>query len=445
MRTTSAQAKGRRFEEVGLVGSANLHLEPELASQLVSAAQSRSPVSLGARRTASPHEFYRYPARFSPELARAAILSFSQPGELVIDPFVGGGTSTVEAMLAGRRSVSSDINSLATFVTRVKVTPLTARQCDDVKAWADGAPTRLKLNRPAPDVSQWDSEGYFRHLTTPSTWRLSKAIALALESLEGLEPAVERFCRCVVLRTAQWALDMRQSLPSVDEFRTVLRNNGVQMADVAADFSRNLPDSPSKPIIVDVGVPGLAFRLKGTGLPPPALILTSPPYPGVYVNYHRWKLRGRKEVRAAYWIAASRDGHGLAHYTMSARADPTLDSYFSKLEAAFHDIARFAGPSTVVMQVVGFNDPDHQLPRYLQVMARAGFTELTSPLLATRSDGRLWREVPGRRWWTAARTKRDVAPHTAREVVLFHSPTTRLRLFDVQVANRFQYREQDGS
>ena len=44
------------------------------------------------------HNFYRYPARFSPEFAKQAILAFSKPDDLVLDPFMGGGTTLVEAL-----------------------------------------------------------------------------------------------------------------------------------------------------------------------------------------------------------------------------------------------------------------------------------------------------------------------------------------------------------
>ena len=57
------------------------------------------------------HRFYRYPARFSPIFARACIEAFSKPGDLVLDPYMGGGTTVVEAMALGRQAVGSDINS----------------------------------------------------------------------------------------------------------------------------------------------------------------------------------------------------------------------------------------------------------------------------------------------------------------------------------------------
>src|SRR5256885_15594173 len=70
------------------------------------------------------HLFYRYPARFSPAFVRAAIEVFTEPGDLVADPFMGGGTSLVEAVVLGRPGIGADISSLARFVAQVKGTPL---------------------------------------------------------------------------------------------------------------------------------------------------------------------------------------------------------------------------------------------------------------------------------------------------------------------------------
>jgi DNA modification methylase len=50
--------------------------------------------------TGAPHDFYRYPARFSPVFAREAIKTFTNPGDFVLDPFCGGGTTLVEAQSA---------------------------------------------------------------------------------------------------------------------------------------------------------------------------------------------------------------------------------------------------------------------------------------------------------------------------------------------------------
>jgi hypothetical protein len=62
------------------------------------------------------HDFYKYPARFSPTFVRAAIETFTKPGDLVLDPHVGGGTTIVESRALGREGVGIDINPLAEFV-----------------------------------------------------------------------------------------------------------------------------------------------------------------------------------------------------------------------------------------------------------------------------------------------------------------------------------------
>jgi len=77
------------------------------------------------------HNFYYYPARFSPELAKEIVSTFSSAGDWFFDPFMGGGTSIVESLALGRYAIGVDINSLAWFVTLGKTTPLTSSDLKD--------------------------------------------------------------------------------------------------------------------------------------------------------------------------------------------------------------------------------------------------------------------------------------------------------------------------
>ncbi len=390
--------------------------------QLKEAALSRAPISLGTRRTSSPHEFYRYPARFTPAFARSVIDAFSKPGDFVLDPFVGGGTTAVEALLSGRQCLAADLNPLSTFVTRVKTRPLPEQSQASVRGWIGRLSSAMLLNRPVPIDERWYEKGYMKGLDTRATWRIGRVIQLALAEVDTSDRLAAGFCRCIVLRTAQWALDMRSIVPTVAEFRSAMIANGQAMLGVAIAFAASVPEAAHLPYVVQDGLPGLADAVAEFRLQKPTLVLTSPPYPGVYVNYHRWKLQGRREIPAPYWITSQLDGRGLAHYTMHARADRSLVTYFDRLRSAFEDLARLVDRRTVVVQLVGFNNPDDQLPRYLGAMNEAGFEEVALRELATADDGRLWRSVPSRRWWAEAQSRRTVVPHTAREVVLFHQP-----------------------
>ncbi|BCU69691.1 TRM11 family SAM-dependent methyltransferase [Stygiolobus caldivivus] len=51
-----------------------------------------------------------YRGNFAPQIPRAVILKYTKPGDLVLDPMVGSGTTCVEAILLGRDCIGVDIN-----------------------------------------------------------------------------------------------------------------------------------------------------------------------------------------------------------------------------------------------------------------------------------------------------------------------------------------------
>lgn len=132
-----------------------------LPEALLSAALSKSP-SQGFT-----HTFYKYPARFSPEFARAAIHTFSKPGDVILDPFMGSGTTLVEALIAGRHGIGSDINSLAYFLGQVKTTILMPDDCDIILRWLEVTKPRLLLNQATKCDNHTNDERYQRGIPWP--------------------------------------------------------------------------------------------------------------------------------------------------------------------------------------------------------------------------------------------------------------------------------------
>src|SRR5271167_2871719 len=59
-----------------------------------------------------------YRGNWSPYIPRNLILRYTKPGDLVLDPFVGGGTTAIEAKLLGRQCIALDINEAALQQTR---------------------------------------------------------------------------------------------------------------------------------------------------------------------------------------------------------------------------------------------------------------------------------------------------------------------------------------
>ncbi|MEM1964369.1 MAG: DNA methyltransferase, partial [Candidatus Caldarchaeum sp.] len=70
------------------------------------------------------HSYHRYPAKFIPQLAARLISEYSAHGDLVVDPFMGSGTTLVEAKLLGRPSLGTDINPVAHLIARAKTTAI---------------------------------------------------------------------------------------------------------------------------------------------------------------------------------------------------------------------------------------------------------------------------------------------------------------------------------
>jgi hypothetical protein len=66
------------------------------------------------------HGFHTYPARMHPVTAARLVRAMSGPGATVLDPFCGSGTVLVEAMIAGRRALGTDLNPLAVRIARLK-------------------------------------------------------------------------------------------------------------------------------------------------------------------------------------------------------------------------------------------------------------------------------------------------------------------------------------
>jgi len=74
------------------------------------------------RAASSLHEV-SYRACFKPQLPRFFIQRLTKPGEVVYDPFMGRGTTPIEAALLGRVPFGNDVNPLSQVLTRSRLTP----------------------------------------------------------------------------------------------------------------------------------------------------------------------------------------------------------------------------------------------------------------------------------------------------------------------------------
>jgi hypothetical protein len=388
-------------------------------------------VSTREKVTGAPHDFYRYPARFSPIFAREAIRVFTKPGDLVLDPFCGGGTTLVEALSQGRRAAGMDINSLASFLARTKTTPISIHDKREIEAWLD----QLEALPPPTGAGSHTTDDadtlyYLRNLPEEAriffSWVFDRLVALPRQRQH-------RFVRLILLGVGQWGLDCKTGVPTVTEFKAEfcrrLRDATTRFFDYLSAVAktndlprcrlaslRRIINRSSESCDDDGRIPESWLPVK--------LVLTSPPYPGVHVVYHRWQILGRKETPAPYWLADQRDGAGESHYLLGPRGEDELTTYYARLKSVFSSVRTLLDERSIVAQLVAFSNPTWQLPAYLRTMEEAGYLELEANCCAeSKVAGRIWREVPGRKWY--ANTRGEIP--ASKEVMLLHKPLGTMR------------------
>ena len=313
---------------------------------------------------------------------------------------------------------SADISSLAVFLAETKTSVFSPAELRRVRSWAKRYIPRINLRAPAARQGDWEDSGYHRNIDGRKTWAVRKMLQVVLNAVSRFDGLREqKLVRCALLRTAQWALDCREDVPPVREVRARFMVAIDEMVEGAQQFARAAREggcTNADSLCLLRSAVGVEDDPRITELGHPALILTSPPYPGVHILYHRWQVLGRRETPAPFWIAGTLDGAGASYYTFGDRKN--VPRYYEQARDAFASVARVSSRKTVVAQMVAFSEPDWQLPAYLEVMHHCGFVEQKHPELANEQDGRVWRSVPNRKWYA----DKSGATSGSKEVVLFH-------------------------
>ena len=380
--------------------------------RILSALKDRSVVS------GLTHNYYRYPARFSPTFVRAVIEEFTKPGDTILDPFLGGGTTLVEGLALDRRVIGVDINPISVFVSKVKSTPLDEGQLARASKFAKRYSSRVHTIRKCAAFSKNDP----RFVNTP--WWLRGAINSVLKQIEEISDAkVRDFLQCGLLRTSQWALDCRAMIPESATFISTFQRNIDSMCEEMAAFCRSLCERRNS-LLTSVSAQRCILQRSTTGLHfenriprkwlPVKLVLTSPPYPGVHILYHRWQVRGRRETPAPYAVIASPDGHTPSFFTLGGRHEAGLERYFANIRECFASVVSLMDRTAFLIQLVSVGDQKTLLRRLMTSIEEAGFEP--EALNASCRTGGSWRAVPNRKWY---------APDgyaCGRELLLVHRP-----------------------
>jgi len=255
------------------------------------------------------HTVYRYPARFPSSVARWAIERFTREGDTVYDPYVGSGTTAVEAVLRGRHAVGCDINPFALWLTRTKLALPDAPTYETiVRAW---------LVRWADTHGTWHSEWNARWYDPSDYVRLCglrRAAQCPVSQLTFL-----RVARAMSALNPRSGKVCRLRHPKPRDLSDVIERQSRWVLARLRDWQPLTPRQQSRLRLVW----GDARTVCYPPVERPHLVLTSPPYLNAY-DYLAWC---RLEIE---WLA------GYPFYEHARNIVPVR----REPESAWDDIAR---------------------------------------------------------------------------------------------------------
>jgi hypothetical protein len=118
------------------------------------------------------HGFHAYPARMHPHTAERALARFGKPGDRVLDPFTGSGTTALEAVRAGMAFSGSDISAVALEIAWARTRVMPVHECRLIEREGHGVAEEagrtveggVREPRWAAEVAEWFSPHTLREI-----------------------------------------------------------------------------------------------------------------------------------------------------------------------------------------------------------------------------------------------------------------------------------------
>ncbi len=315
-------------------------------------------------RTKHVHSLHPYLGKYIPQLVDVFLKRYFVPGACIYDPFVGSGTTLVEANVFGADSIGCDISAFNCLLSRVKSSRY---GLGELELGLRGALEEARREGPGShaDASPW--------LTR---WFAPRALdeLLSFRSvIERLEPDQADVARVVLSRAARSArltthfdLDFprvpttlpyhchkhKRTCRPVAEAAKFLTRYSIDTIRRIRDFAKIRTTRDVTVLHADSRVVQLPTRPDG--------IVTSPPYPGL-IDYH-------EQHRYAYELLDLVDRRGEEIGAAAAgRSKSAYGAYVDAMAAVFANTRSQLLPEATVLIVV--NDSQNLYP---EILDRAG-------------------------------------------------------------------------
>jgi DNA modification methylase len=329
------------------------------------------------------HNFHAFPAKFPPQLPKKFIEGLTEPGDVVLDPMMGSGTTILEAFLTRRRGIGFDIDPMALRLCKVKVTPLALEEI---------ATARKQVLRRAQESLQQDGTELRQQLDA----RFEKAERKFLDYWFLPSTQLELMALIREIECVQDP-DIREFLELAFSATIITKSGGVSMArDLAHTRPHRVHDKTPRSALdeyrkrLSKNLDSLTTLARGSGTielfrgdaqtlalrdQTVDLIVTSPPYASNAIDYMRahkfslvWfghSLESLSQLRRQYIGHDAVSGVELVELPDSARqvivslaqVDPkkarVLHRYYSEMTRCLAEMARVLKPGKAAIVVIG--------------------------------------------------------------------------------------------
>lgn len=312
-------------------------------------------------RTKHVHSLHPYLGKFVPQIVEVFLHRYFSPGVCIYDPFVGSGTTLVEANVFGADAIGCDISAFNCLLSRVK----TARYpLGELELALRGAleDARHRMHSDLTGGTPWLRSWYAPRALTELLAYRSVAEQLASPYDDVARVILSRAARSARL-TTHFDLDFPRS-PTTGPYRCLKHRRECRPVEEAwkflvrytTDTVRRLREFAA--LRRDRHVTVLHADSRGVRLPANATgVVTSPPYPGL-IDYH-------EQHRYAYELLGLIDRRDEEIGAATAgRSQTALRTYVDAMSAVFDNTAAQLPRDAWVLIVV--NDSQNLYPAILE-------------------------------------------------------------------------------
>jgi excisionase family DNA binding protein len=305
------------------------------------------------------HGIHPYPAKFPPQIPARLIEILTRPGEVVLDPFCGSGTTLVEALRLNRAVVGTDINPVAVLLSEAKTLRVTHDTECTMEELEHAVESDAARERGEPMLFS-HREPPCRSPPPPSIPNLNHWFgSIAIKEIGFVLGRIERLTDKAAGKAARAALSSIVVMASNQdsETRYTARSKNLVPGEILGAFLRKLremrgllvafreatPAREARVLLVD------ARHLPADRVGPVDAVVTSPPYANAfdYHLYHRHRL---------YWLgydpAELRRLEIGSHLNYQRRGNG-IETYRRDMKHCLESIANVLKPGRPCAFVVG--------------------------------------------------------------------------------------------